>query len=244
MHTHLTNLVVLKESLAKINCSLSNASFASYIDTSLSLAPTYKPLLMMLSANAHVVHKPISSQDLIWHLTEEANNAVIESSINQQHEAMVVAHTKAKSESKNGKCKFKPEGKGKDKCHCKNCDKNGHTEDQCFEDGGRMARKAPELWLKKHKGKGKDKAEKSKSANAIETEDKDENYAFLTFLTIDTPDHAINDNVELAVTSGHNHKAYAVSPSTGIIIDCSASSHFLLSHGNVLDYQEINPEPI
>ncbi|KAG6871758.1 hypothetical protein C0995_000386 [Termitomyces sp. Mi166 len=90
MCDYLANLVILKECLAEIDCPLFDASFASYIRTSLSLAPSYKPLLTMFTTNACVTGKPVSSQDLIWHINEEANNATIKSSINQHHEAMVV----------------------------------------------------------------------------------------------------------------------------------------------------------
>ncbi|KAG6893931.1 hypothetical protein C0995_015598, partial [Termitomyces sp. Mi166 len=96
MCDHLTNLVILKEHLAEINCPLSDASFVSYICTSLSLAPSYKPLLTTLTTNACVTGKPVSSQDLIWHINKEANNAAIQSSINQHHKAMVMAHANAK----------------------------------------------------------------------------------------------------------------------------------------------------
>ncbi|KAG6865436.1 hypothetical protein C0993_008024, partial [Termitomyces sp. T159_Od127] len=159
-------------------CFVENSEIDIYIHTSMSLAPTCKPLFTTLATSACTSEKSISSQDLIWHLNEE----------------------------------------------------DGHTKERCFEEGGGMVGKAPEWWLKKHKGKGKDKADKGKSANAAETEDKEENYAFLNSLAIDTPDINANENVTLAVTSGHNHKAHAASPSAGIIIDCSASSHFLPSH--------------
>ena len=86
--------------------------------------------------------------------------------------------------------------------------KNRYTKDQCFEEGGGIAGKALDLWLKKHKGKGREKTDKYRSANAIENEDKEENYEFLTLLAINTSDNT-NDNVALAVTSGHNHEAYA-----------------------------------
>ncbi|KAG5352700.1 hypothetical protein C0989_000949 [Termitomyces sp. Mn162] len=82
MQDHLANLVVLKEQLTEIDCPLLDASFASYICTSLSLTPSYKLLLITLTTNAHVTNRPISSEDLIWHINEEANSATIESSIN------------------------------------------------------------------------------------------------------------------------------------------------------------------
>ncbi|KAG6881228.1 hypothetical protein C0995_002545, partial [Termitomyces sp. Mi166 len=198
----------------------------------------------MLTANTHTAGQSVTSQDLIWHLNKKANSAAIKTSINCQYEAMVAVHAKARGDPKGNKGKPKGKGKGKEKRHCDNCEKDGHTKDQCFEDGGGMAGKAPDWWLKKHKGKGKDKADKLKSVNAVETEENDKNYAFLTFLTIDTPNNAIGNNVALAITSGHSHEAHTASPSASVIIDCGASSHFSPSHKKFLNYQEINPEPV
>ncbi|KAG6884174.1 hypothetical protein C0995_010767 [Termitomyces sp. Mi166 len=195
----------------------------------------FKPLFTTLATSAHTSGKPTTSQDLIWHLIKEANSAVIKNNINCQHEAVVAACAKAQAESKDNK------GKGKEKCHCNNCDKDGHTNNQCFEEGGGMAGKAPDWWLKKHKGKGKDKA---KSANAAKTEKNDKNYAFLIFLTIDTPSNSTGDNVALTVMSGHSHEAHTASPSAGVIINCGASSHFSLFHDKFLNYQEISPESV
>ncbi|KAG5351401.1 hypothetical protein C0989_006637 [Termitomyces sp. Mn162] len=217
MCTHLTNLVVIKEHLAKISCPLSDSSFISYIHTSLSLAPTYKPLFTMLATSAHTSRTSVLSQDLIWHLDEEANSTAIETSINYLHEAMIVAHPKACSGSNIEKGEDKPK-KDKEKHHCNNCDKDEHTKDKCFKDGEGMAGKAPELWLKKHKGKRKDKVDKSKSANAAKTKEKGENYAFLTFPTIDASDNDISYNVALAIMSIHSYEAHATSPSAGIIL--------------------------
>ncbi|KAG6858216.1 hypothetical protein C0995_001715, partial [Termitomyces sp. Mi166 len=132
---------------------------------------------------------------------------------------MVAAHAKARGDSKGDKGKPQGKGKGKEKHHCDNCKKDGHTKDQCFENGRGMAGKASDWWLKNYKGKGKDKVDKSKSVNTVKTKENDKNYAFLTFLTIDTPNDAISDNIALAVTSDHSHKAHAASPSAGIIID-------------------------
>ncbi|KAG6821727.1 hypothetical protein H0H92_001183, partial [Tricholoma furcatifolium] len=160
MRTHLANLTVINERLAEIGCPISDTSFASYIRTSLSLAPSYKSLLTTLSATARSIRKPLSSQELIHHITEEANNFEIENNINRHHEAMLAAHLKVRSDSKDTKGKSNSKDK-KEKRHCDNCQKNGHTKDQCFEEGGGMAGKAPDWWIKKHKGKGK----KEKSAN-------------------------------------------------------------------------------
>ncbi|KAG6903510.1 hypothetical protein C0995_005533, partial [Termitomyces sp. Mi166 len=53
MHTHLAKMVVIKDHLANIGCPISDASFASYICTSLSLAPMFKPLFTTLATSAH-----------------------------------------------------------------------------------------------------------------------------------------------------------------------------------------------
>ncbi|KAG6902076.1 hypothetical protein C0995_004775 [Termitomyces sp. Mi166 len=200
-------LAVLKGHYTEISCPISDASYVSYIHTSLFLAPSYKPLIMTIFTNSHVTGKSISSKDLIWHINEEANNAAVESSINQHHKAMVTAHAKTKGKLKNAKEKAKSKGKGKDKHHCDNCRKHRYTSDQCFEEDGGMAGKAPDLWVKKHKGKGRDKV---KSANAVETDKKsDKNYTFLTFIPTDTPNNPANKNVALTITSGHSHEAHA-----------------------------------
>ena len=141
MHTHLADHVI-KEQLTEINHPLSDTSFASYIHTSLFLAPSLKLLLTILAANTCVTEKPMSSSNLMWHINEEANNTAMKTSINQHHEAMIVANVKAKGNSKNSKGRSKSREKKKDN-HCRNCDKNTHTNDQCFENGGGMARKAP-----------------------------------------------------------------------------------------------------
>ncbi|KAG6884743.1 hypothetical protein C0993_008581 [Termitomyces sp. T159_Od127] len=114
MRTHLANMVVVKEHLAEIGCPLSDASFVSYICTSLSLAPMYKPLFTTLATSARTSGKPVSSQHLIWHLNEEANSAAIETNINHQHKAMVAAHAKTCGD-KSGKDKSKSKSKDKDK---------------------------------------------------------------------------------------------------------------------------------
>ena len=72
----------------------------------------------------------------------------------------------------------------------------------------------------------------------------EENYNFLISLTIDTPDDNTKNNIALVITFGHSHEAHATSPSASTIIDCNASSHFLLSCEIFINYQKINSEPV
>ncbi|RDB27836.1 Retrovirus-related Pol polyprotein from transposon TNT 1-94 [Hypsizygus marmoreus] len=246
MRKHLTDLTSLKERLAEIGSPLSDESFASYIRTSLSLSPSYRPLFTTLATAAREKGKPTTSDELKWHLLEEANTAELEENMNKSNSAMLAAHVRFRGDNTKGNSgKSKGKGKSKDSRHCSNCNKDGHTIDQCFEEGGGKAGDAPKWWVKKHgnKSKGKGKAKSANVTDKVKKDDEDENYAFLT-LTIDSPSDDETINVALYVTSGHDHEAHAASPSAAVIIDCGASSHFSPSHEKFLNYQEISPEPI
>jgi hypothetical protein len=107
-----------------------------------------------------------------------------------------------------------------------NCKLSGHVRDTCFSKGGGMENDVPDWWKEKQAAKEKKSSEKSANATSKDsTKEKDNNYALLT---IPTAVFHVDNNKELAlvVTSGHDHGAYAVSTSTGVIIDCGASSHF------------------
>lgn len=77
---------------------------------------------------------------------------------------------------------------------CKNCKKTGHTKEECYDEGGGAADKAPDWFIKaKEKRKDKDdrkKKGKEKSANAANTssESESENAAacgMLDWITVD-----------------------------------------------------------
>ena len=68
-------------------------------------------------------------------------------------------------------------------------------------------------------------------------DDDTENYAMFTYNLFDDP-------MSLVCISDFQHQAHAASQSNGIIIDCSASSHFSSKHSKFLNYIQITPEPI
>jgi hypothetical protein len=129
MREHLTKMSEIKERLAEMNCPVTDESFVSYICTSLSLVPNYRSLLTTLNATAHESGRKLTSSNLIWHLTEEANSIALEDSINKSNAAMMAATSRSRG---------KANSKGKAKAHClnPNCNKDGHTIDQCFTKGG------------------------------------------------------------------------------------------------------------
>jgi hypothetical protein len=218
----------IKERLAEMNCPVTDESFISYIRTSLSLTPTYQTLLTALNATAHESGKKLTSANLIWHLTEEANSLTLEDSINKSNTAMMAA-----TKSKDGKGRNKPKGKEKTRCSNPICDKPGHTIDQCYAKGGGKEKEALE-WFKRLAAK------KTASASvhiAEDGKDDDKKYAMLSYSTPEDP-------TTLVVTSDFKAEAHATSTDHGIILDSGTSQHFSPEHLKFLNYSKISPEPI
>ena len=241
MHTHLTTMNTLRERLAEIGSPISDVQFNAYIRTSLSLTTCYQPLLTTLSTTARQTRTALTSDDLIWHLVEEANTIKLEASINKAHAALAAAHGKSNKGSSGGE-----KGKGKSKKSgnkCTNCKIKGHTSENCFAKGGGKEHQAPDWWKQKQEAKGKE-TKKMESANAAaESSSKPENHAYLTVgLTDSVPPN--DEDTALVITSGHNHEAYGVSPSTDLIVDCGASSHFSPDKFKFINFETISPEPI
>ena len=123
MRDHLTQMTELKERLAEMSVEISDQSFVTYIRTSLSLAPTFRPLFIALSAATHKSEKPFTSLELIWHLTEEATSTAVEDNINKSNAAMASQQQQGKGKGKGRQLK------SKDEQHCTNCGKDGHTKE-------------------------------------------------------------------------------------------------------------------
>ena len=96
----------------------------------------------------------------------------------------------------------------------------------------------PWLGLKKNKS-GKSKEGKEKTSNAADklSDDELENLTMLTFTTPDNPS-------TLCCTSDFRYEAHSASYNNGIILDCGASNHFTPERSKLLNYEEINPEPV
>jgi hypothetical protein len=184
-------------------------------------------------ASTHESGRKLTSSNLIWHLTEEANSIALEDSINKSNAAMMATSSTTSSKGKGAKGKGK--SKGKSKVHCSNpdSDKDGHTFDQCFTKGGGKEKEAPE-WFKKLA------ARKAASASAHVTDngnDDDENYAMLTYSLPDDP-------TALVITSDFKAEAHAISREHGIILDSGTSHHFSPDCSKLMNYREISPKPI
>ena len=233
MREHLTKMSEIKERLAEMNCPVTDELFVSYIRTSLSLVPNYQTLLTTLNATAHESGRKLTSSNLIWHLTEEANSLTLEDSINKSNAAMMAASSTTSSKGKGAKGKGKSKGKLKVHCSNPNCDKDSHTFDQCFAKGGGKEKEAPE-WFKKLAAR---KVASASAHVADNGNDDDENYVMLTYSLPDDP-------TALIVTSDFKAEAHAISGEHGIILDSGASHHFSPDCSKLMNYREISPEPI
>ena len=246
MRTHLQSMNTLRERLAEIGSPISDVQFNAYIRTSLSLTTRYQPLLTTLSTTARQTKTPISSNDLIWHLVEEANTAKLEASVNKAHAALAAAHGRANRGSSSNGGKGRDE-KGKDKekksvTRCTNCKLKGHTKESCFSKGGGKEHEAPDWWKQKQAAKAKEP--KKETANAAESSSKSENHAYIAMGPKNFDPLVEEASSALVVTSGHNHEAFGVSQLTDLIIDCGASSHFSPDKSKFVNFTTIAPEAI
>jgi len=105
MRIHLSNLTSIMQRLQEIGSPLTDEFFASCIRTSVSLLPSYTPLITTLDTVARDSGKPTTSEKLIWHLTQQADAANITENINKSNQAMLAAHAKSRGESSNSKGK-------------------------------------------------------------------------------------------------------------------------------------------
>jgi hypothetical protein len=187
----------------------------------------------------------LTSDDLIWHLVEEASTIKLETSVNKAHAALATAHGRPnKGPSKNGKGK---DSKGKNRKSipkCTNCKLKGHTSENCYAKGGGKEHQAPDWWKQKQEAKGKEAMKKESVNSAAESSSKRENHAYITISPLKTASQDDRSSTALVVTSGHNHEAFGVSASTDLIIDCGASSHFSPDKSKFVNFEVISPEPI
>ena len=103
MREHIGKMTEIREHLAEINTPITDESFVLYLQTSLSLAPSFCNLFTTLSTTSCQTGKKLTSADAVWHLTEEAASVEIEGNINKSNTMMIASTSKPKK------------GKGKDK---------------------------------------------------------------------------------------------------------------------------------
>ena len=126
MRAHLCMMQGIQEKLAEAGSSITDNSFNTHIQTSLSLTTRFHPLFTTLDTTAHITKLKVLSTNLIWHINEESNNAAMEESINQANAAMAAAHAKAAGNSTG------QGSKGNKPKWCSNCNVQDHDKDNCY----------------------------------------------------------------------------------------------------------------
>jgi len=188
----------------------------------------------------------LSSDDLMWHLVEEANTVKLKASINKAHTALATAHSKSNIGGLSDGGKGRDRGKEKKSglcCSNPNCKMKGHTTENCFVKGGGKEHQAPEWWKQKQKAKAKETKKESVNATA-KSSFKHENHAYIMVGPTYFIPHHKDTSTALVITSGYNHEAFGVSLLTNLIVDCGASSHFSPDKLKFINFEAISPEPI
>ena len=218
LRTHLSNLNMLYECLSKIGSPISDVQFNAYIHTSLSLSTRYQPLLTILSTTAWQTKSILSSDNLIWHLVEEANTIKLEVSINKTHVALNTARgwsnksSSDKGEGQDGR--WRHSSRSKLQCTNSNCkSQKGHTFEECFMKGGGKEHDILDWYKKRQEAKTELKKESANST--AEGSSTCEKHAYATIGPTHLIPVPIVDGIPttLVITSGHDHEAFGVSPS-------------------------------
>ena len=190
----------------------------------------------------------LSSDDLIWHLTKEANTVKLEASVNKAHASLAAAHGRLnKGLSKKSKGWDRRKGKrSAAQCINPNCKaQREHTMEDCFMKGGGKEHEAPDWFKKKQEAKAKEM--KKESANsAAKSLSKCKNYAYIMVSPTDFIPVFQDEGAFVApiITSGHDHEAFGISLLTNLIVDCGANSHFSSDKSKFINFEAISPEPI
>ena len=158
---HLNTLRTMREDLASMGESLTDADFYSIIMG--SLPASYDQYLSALNATSSVLGKQLSADDLMLTLTEESERRALKSK-GKSKEDNVAFHADGSKKDKKGGSKRKGD--------CHNCGKKGHWTRDCYAEGGGKEGQGPKQKEKKDKEKdNKGKGKKKETAAAAKDKD-------------------------------------------------------------------------
>ena len=212
LKAHFQLMVQRRDNLIQMGSTLSESRFNTIIMS--SLPESYRPSLQTITA-AERVNKlsggqssGIKSDDLIAFLIEEAQHRLINEQRSKNAEIALTAYSKTKGKNKGPNKEKKDEG-------CGNCERKGHTAENCFAKGGGKEGQAP--W--QNKGK------KIETATVVSAKDEEEEMFAFT---------CTSDYTDVAVTT-------PIAKSTfGTCIDSGASNNYSPDRTKFSNYQEID----
>ncbi|KIO03033.1 hypothetical protein M404DRAFT_146480 [Pisolithus tinctorius Marx 270] len=195
-------MCALCKQLAVLGQSITDDDFAAII---LSSLPTlYNSNLAAMTSLALVMQKDLSLDFIIKVISNEYD----------RHQMWTKRGNSGNSRNSEDAAYSVKDGK---KSTCENCGKKGHSQDQCWEEGGGKAGQAPKWFQNKGKGKKKEKGTR-KAATAASAS---------ASLSTQTSADSEPDRVWLT-----------------ILFDSGASHHMSSYHSKFLDYKPIVPKPI
>jgi len=198
MPTHLNKLVHLRNELDGMGASIPDEDFTTILLG--SFPPSYRTLLSTITISAQLAGNTIPSTDVIRIVTEEAAHRAIATRNDQAAGGAALMATAKKG--KKGKGKPRKPVNTNLKCSNPNCERIGHTTDQCYQKGGGKEGQGP--WQKAAK------AAKAANATTASASSAEVNYALTCTTDVLLP----------AVANP------ATSQSATILVDSGASTHF------------------
>jgi hypothetical protein len=219
---HFELMTVRRDNLISMGSTLSDTRFNTMI--MMSLPPSYRPALQTITAATKLGGTTMQATNLIAFFIEEAEHRVIEEQRSSYAESAMMARI-GKNPKKGGKGAKKP---AKPNITCKNCEKPGHTDADCWAKGGGKEGQGPCLKKKAEKDKGKAKSDESTSATAAVAAD-DNLFAF-----------SCTSNFRAACDDAEQVKDLIQA-----IVNSGASCHFTPHKDKLLNYKPIvNKRPM
>ncbi|KIK17966.1 hypothetical protein PISMIDRAFT_48262, partial [Pisolithus microcarpus 441] len=197
-------LRLLREQLTALGQSIGDEDFTAIILS--SLPTSYDSNIAAMTSSALISQKDLKSDFIMKILLNEYDRCKIRSKKTTSGTTEDAAYS----------------AKDKKSTTCENCGKKGHAKDQCWQEGGGRAGKAPK-WFK---GKKKDTEPDGVWLAQADDLDLDEEAFTRTY------NHAL-----LAGAGLDNHEEM-------ILFNSGASRHMSSYHSQFLDYKPIVPKPI
>ncbi|KAJ8508575.1 hypothetical protein ONZ45_g9183 [Pleurotus djamor] len=235
VRAHVTEMWGYTEQLSAMGAPLSDIQFVTHL--SASLPPSFQPLLSALDTTHNILNIPLTSTTLINKLFIEADTQTALQNMNSRTTTQPAAESSAMAATA-GRGRGRGRGRS-DRPPCENCKKKGHSKEKCWAKGGGAEGNAPEWWNPRKQSDGKE------GALANVADQAGPNYALIT--TSDNADSTPAtvtgtpediEDFDYALATSENPKHY------GIIIDCGASRHFTPLRSKLLNYVEIEHEPL
>jgi hypothetical protein len=220
--THLTEMNRLRQELAGMGSAVNDDDFTAMIIG--SLPSSFWPLLSALIASSKVSKTTLEPDDLIQYTLEEYKHCLVQERASKGDTAMT---SKAGGKMK-GKSK---KSKSKSNVKCGNCGREGHTDKECWREGGGAEGQGPNQKKKTSKDSSKDslkdslkELESKPTANAVMVPT-DDLYTFFCTSTFDD----LAASLPLVPTNRR-----------GAIIDSGASRHFCSDRSKFDDFEPLN----